>query len=331
MGREEAQGNRDAGGYTDEPLYNIGVVSRMTGVPVATLRVWERRYSFPRTARSVGGHRIYSDHDVNRLRWLKARVDEGMQIGRAVKALEVAEAHGRLGPGQGRGRPLAEPEAAEPSLAGFGRQLAAFLRRNDTAAADRLLAEVLSLFPLEDLILEVLRPALADLGEGWQQGEVSVATEHLATHFMRQRLILWLSTGPATRPVPPVVLSCAPDEWHDASLLMLGVLLRRRGWPVAYLGQAVPLEDLAAFADDVRATAVVMVAMRQATAEALSSWPQWLKASARTGRPPVCYGGRPFTQDPLLRARVPGHYLGDSVQVGIQRLEDILQRFTGAP
>jgi methanogenic corrinoid protein MtbC1 len=128
-----------------------------------------------------------------------------------------------------------------------------------------------------------------------------------------------------------VVLSCAPDEWHDASLLMLGVLLRRKGWPVAYLGQAVPLEDLAAFADDVRATAVVLVAMRQATAEALSSWPQWLKASARTGRPPVFYGGRPFRQDPLLRARVPGHYLGDSVQAGIQRLEDILQRFTGAP
>ncbi len=31
----------------NEPLYNIGVVSRMTGISMATLRAWERRYEFP--------------------------------------------------------------------------------------------------------------------------------------------------------------------------------------------------------------------------------------------------------------------------------------------
>ncbi len=31
----------------EEPLYNIGVVSRMTGISMATLRAWERRYKFP--------------------------------------------------------------------------------------------------------------------------------------------------------------------------------------------------------------------------------------------------------------------------------------------
>ena len=43
---------------SDESIYNIGVVSRMTGVPVATLRVWERRYGFPRSERTPGGHRL---------------------------------------------------------------------------------------------------------------------------------------------------------------------------------------------------------------------------------------------------------------------------------
>ena len=41
---------------SDEPLYNIGMVARMTGIPVATLRVWERRYGFPNATRTPGGH-----------------------------------------------------------------------------------------------------------------------------------------------------------------------------------------------------------------------------------------------------------------------------------
>ena len=46
---------------------------------------------------------------------------------------------------------------------------------------------------------------------------------------------------------------------------MLGVLLRRQGWPVAYLGQNVPFADLAAFVEQVQPGAVVLVAMLRRT------------------------------------------------------------------
>ena len=59
---------------SDEPLYNIGVVSRMTGVSMATLRAWERRYNFPNSERTSGGHRLYSENDVLQLRWVKDRI-----------------------------------------------------------------------------------------------------------------------------------------------------------------------------------------------------------------------------------------------------------------
>ena len=39
---------------SDEPLYNIGVVARMTGLSMATLRAWERRYDFPAAERTAG-------------------------------------------------------------------------------------------------------------------------------------------------------------------------------------------------------------------------------------------------------------------------------------
>ncbi len=63
---------------SEEPLYNIGVVSRMTKISMATLRAWERRYEFPESKRTMGGHRLYSEKDIIRLRWVKERVDEGM-------------------------------------------------------------------------------------------------------------------------------------------------------------------------------------------------------------------------------------------------------------
>ena len=57
----------------DEAIYNIGVVARMTGIPAATLRIWERRYDFPECVRTEGGHRLYTRTEIDRLRWVKAK------------------------------------------------------------------------------------------------------------------------------------------------------------------------------------------------------------------------------------------------------------------
>jgi len=44
---------RDETPANEEPLLNIGAVSRMTDIPETTLRVWERRYDFLRSARTA--------------------------------------------------------------------------------------------------------------------------------------------------------------------------------------------------------------------------------------------------------------------------------------
>ena len=77
-----------------EPLYNIGVVTRMTGISMATLRAWERRYDFPEASRTSGGHRLYSEHDIMCLRWVKSRIDDGMQTAQAIQALRHQETSG---------------------------------------------------------------------------------------------------------------------------------------------------------------------------------------------------------------------------------------------
>lgn len=61
--------------------YRSGVAARLAGLPVETLRVWERRYGITDTSRSPRGQRLYSDVQVQRLRLIKQLVDQGMPIG----------------------------------------------------------------------------------------------------------------------------------------------------------------------------------------------------------------------------------------------------------
>jgi hypothetical protein len=103
---------------------------------------------------------------------------------------------------------------------------------------------------------------------------------------------------------------------------MLGVLLRRQGWPVAYLGQNVPFHDLAKFIDDLQPPAVVLVAMCEESAQALAEWPRWIKQVR--GNPIIAFGGRAFIVRPELQEMIPGIYLGSAIQDGLKNLFSLI-------
>ncbi len=313
--------------FRETPLYNIGAVERMTGIPPATLRVWERRYGFPNPERTSGGHRIYTEREVERLKWVKERIDAGMQTSQAIEALHTLEKEGNLPTRRTLLTPgLPTTERENPTLHTIHTDLTAALLGQNLEEADQLLGQVLALYSIEDLILKIIRPALRDIGDAWLEGKIGVAEEHLASHYLRHRLIMWLETGPPPHTVPPTVLACAPGEWHEGSLLMLGVLLRRRRWPVVYLGQSLPLKDMTDFVKETDVPAVVWVAMREETARALAEWPRWLPEATETGKPIVTYGGRIFTNEPEWRTRVPGVFLGETLTDGVETLGRILRR-----
>lgn len=93
---------KPAPGVADEstPRYRSGAVARMIQMPVATLRVWERRYRVAQPALSASGHRLYSAADVRRLAQLKQLTDTGHAIGSIANLNEdelrqVASTHAR--------------------------------------------------------------------------------------------------------------------------------------------------------------------------------------------------------------------------------------------
>src|SRR5689334_8158614 len=63
---------------------NISAVERETGLSKDVLRMWERRYAFPKPARDDNGERQYSIRDVAKLRAIKRLMDVGMRPGRLI-------------------------------------------------------------------------------------------------------------------------------------------------------------------------------------------------------------------------------------------------------
>jgi DNA-binding transcriptional MerR regulator len=58
-------------------MFPINVVEKETGINKYLLRMWERRYSFPRPVRDLKGERLYSDEDVLKLKIVKSLMKEG--------------------------------------------------------------------------------------------------------------------------------------------------------------------------------------------------------------------------------------------------------------
>jgi DNA-binding transcriptional MerR regulator len=306
----------------NEPLYNIGAVSRMTGISMVTLRAWERRYGFPDSVRTEGGHRLFSEKELLRLRWVKARIDEGMQTAQSINALRHQEQTGHhLLIEQNVVLPRTNIEQQRTYIESVQHRLYDALSQHNLQLADETLSEALALISLDDLIIHVIGPVFYNVGECWEKGKINIAVEHLATNYLRQRLLMWMLSGPTPLFKSPIVLACAPGEWHEGGLLMIGSILRRHRYPVVYLGQSVPLVDLGKFIQDINPVLVVLAAMTEGSAKELFNWPQIIGDVVKAAKIIIGYGGRIFVEKPEWQKIIEGIYLGNTIEECISSIE----------
>jgi DNA-binding transcriptional MerR regulator len=88
-------------------IYSIGAVSRMLGLSQPAIRSWEDRYGLVVAERTEGGRRVYTRDQLEQLRFIKERLDEG---------LSAADAHRLLAERQAGERPLVQRSASNPPI-----------------------------------------------------------------------------------------------------------------------------------------------------------------------------------------------------------------------
>ena len=73
------------------PIYTIGAASRLTGIPIWTLR-WIERHGLLRPSRTRGRQRLYNDGDMSRLREVRALMEQKVNLAgiRVILKLRVA-------------------------------------------------------------------------------------------------------------------------------------------------------------------------------------------------------------------------------------------------
>lgn len=285
--------------------YTVNEVEERTRVPASTLRQWERRYGFPKPERSDSGYRLYSDEDLLHIDAMKRHIADGIPASRA------AELVGRL-----------KPTTAGPrSLTALHHELVAGLLKLDEACADRILSEAYSLHTVEAVMLELLRPAIIDIGTLWHEGHVNVTTEHWASAWIRGRLHALLDFSAHLRNAPVVIVACAPTEPHELGALILAVLLRRAGYHVVYVGANTPVKDLLEMARALHPTGVMLSASLRSSFDRLTEHRGVFEGMA----PVVAFGGAAFDEAPDRARLLGGMYLGSETLEAVERFHKLVR------
>ena len=310
------------------PAFNLKVVLKETGLAADTLRAWERRYGLPVPQRTRGGHRLYSQRDIETIKWLMKRQTEGLSISRAVDMWNEQLAAGSdpladlIDSLLASASPVLSQNRTPDTTLDFLRSqwVEACIEFNESKA-EQTLNQAFSMFPVEVVCLDVLQKGLAEIGDLWQENRVSVQQEHFASGLAMRRLdALLIATPPPTRN-QILLIGCPPGEWHVFTPLLLALFLRRRGFPLIYLGGNVPAPRFADTVKNVKADLVILISQQLVTAATLQETAILLSKQKIS----VAFGGRIFNVQPDITNSISGYFLGTELTAALDEIELILR------
>ena len=152
------------------------------------------------------------------------------------------------------------------------------------------------------VMVDVIAPVQARVGQRWQTGEWSVAQEHAATSVAVSALeSVTRATQPAGRAARGrVVIACAEREWHAVPAMIVAGALRAEGWQTMLLGASTPTSRLSSYLQDLGPD---VSAVSCSVAAGLPNARGFIQASTMAGIP-VLAGGAAFGPDSLRADRL---------------------------
>ena len=215
---------------------SIAAVERDTGLSKDTLRVWERRYGFPKPMRDSLGERLYSSAEVEKLRCIKRLLDQGFRPGKLIDA-STEELASLLDSPSGA---AADARELTPELSAMFDMVK--LHRSDELRG--LLTQTMMKHGLQRFVATIAAPLNQRIGEAWMRGEIGVMEEHLYTELLQNTLRSGINAYPIHGLRPKVLLTTLPGEEHSLGLLMAEAMLVPEGARCLSLGIQTPLSDI---------------------------------------------------------------------------------------
>lgn len=276
-------------------MLSIGALSRATGVPVETLRTWERRYGFPVPADRVdSGHRRYPVDAVARIRLVVRGLAAGHKPSVLLRA-SLATLEGLIAvSGGGEERQTRAPRDATGSF--VERCLSQVVGLDGEALVtefERAWNEVGAI----DFLETHLGPFLDAVGDRWSQGTLEVGHEHFASEYTREFLAArWRAMADRARG-PQIVCATLSGELHVLGLHMVATALALAGARVTFLGAGTPPAEIVRAVKQSRAAAVALSAAAGAPRASVDRAIRALRKALPQGLP-ILAGGEGFGAKP---------------------------------
>lgn len=247
-------------------MYSIKKVSELLNIPVVTIRAWENRYHIISPTRTNGGHRSYSEADIEVLKWLKDEMNN--------KHIKISEAVGLL---KQRKNSFTKSTNDTP-INRFGyhdeliNNIYLSLLDLDGEKANAHIDLAFSLFPFETVFHHILTPVLYRIGEQWENGVVNVAQEHFASELVLTRFQQFFRILPTRLYNPRAIALCPEGELHHIGLMVFCLFLRKKGLEVIYLGPNTPYLGLRDVIEKKKISIVAVSLTNPALTAELDNW-----------------------------------------------------------
>jgi len=210
-------------------------------------------------------------------------------------------------------------------MTGAAQEFLDALLRGDRRVANRLVDSALDSNPdLRPLYLDILQPAMREIGRLWQENVISVADEHVATAITQaamgrafERAYVWHD-----RRTPTLIAACAEDERHQMGLRMLCDLLELEGWDTTYLGASVPVESLVAIVVKRKPDVVAVSATIAPHLPRVRSAVGAIRGSGLSPMPLIIIGGLAVGGDEELARRLGADLTASDASEAVRVLRD---------
>ncbi|MEM9033560.1 MAG: B12-binding domain-containing protein [Actinomycetota bacterium] len=220
-----------------------------------------------------------------------------------------------------RGRPAGPTTRA----AHRDRLIACLVKGDDVGGWQTIEATMAAGATPEQVYLDVLAPAMAEIGARWEQGTASVADEHRATAVAYRLLgLLGARHRRRGRRRGAVVIGAVHGDHHALATAILADLWRGRGYEVIDLGAHTPVDAFVSTAATTdRLLAVGLSASTPDTDDTVRETFSGLREAGVEA--PLLLGGRGIPSEEHARSLGADHYAatGEAAIELLERLDDV--------
>ena len=214
--------------------FTIKELESLSGIKAHTIRIWEQRYGFLKPSRTETNIRRYSNDELKTLLTVALLNKYGYKISK-IDSMSYDQ----------RSKAVMELSEQEASTERLVNKMIGHMVDMRNIEFEKLLNDHIHENGIEKTITEIIFYFLERVGILWHTNHILPVQEHIVSNIVRQKILSAIDGLPLVHKQEPVFLLFLPeDEHHEMGLLFVYYLLRKKRFPVIYLGSSVPLKDV---------------------------------------------------------------------------------------